>query len=202
MQHLRLLGGLRPAPYKNEYLAQLRVCIDGDRGTGRRSAVERFFAAHEHKEALARQVLAGTVCWAMWATAPTVLLFSEHCACLNPDLLTDSAFKSAGALIHAGGFFDQAKNQTVNVRSPAKYPQLVQDNWESPPGVAGAAYLENAIKLRDMSARAPSPDTQQAFMRLAVLYEELAEYAAATCVATSHSRPAYDDRREDLRGSD
>ena len=57
----------------------------------------------------------------MWATAPTVLLFSEHCACLNPDLLTDSAFKSAGALIHAGGFFDRAKIQTSVEANPIAY---------------------------------------------------------------------------------
>lgn len=72
----------------------------------------------------------------------------------------------------------------MNVRNPAKQPRLAQENWETPPGGPGAAYLKIAIKLRDMSARARSPDTRREFMRLAVLYEELAEYAATTRVTS------------------
>lgn len=80
--------------------------------------------------------------------------------------------------------FRSANGATVNVPSLTKYPQSLQDNLESPPGIARAAYLENAIKLRDMSARAQFSETQQMFMRLAVLYEELAEFAATTAAET------------------
>jgi hypothetical protein len=39
------------------------------------------------------------------------------------------------------------------------------------------AYLAAALELRKMAYQAHSSEMQQAFMRLAVLYEELAEYA-------------------------
>lgn len=41
-----------------------------------------------------------------------------------------------------------------------------------------AKYLGMAIELREMAERASSPEMRDGFMRLAVLYEELAEYAA------------------------
>jgi len=41
-----------------------------------------------------------------------------------------------------------------------------------------AKYLETAFELRGMADRASSPEMREGFMRLAVLYEELAEYAA------------------------
>ncbi|MGH8144244.1 MAG: hypothetical protein ACREU2_17230 [Steroidobacteraceae bacterium] len=41
-----------------------------------------------------------------------------------------------------------------------------------------AAYLAAAIDLRKMAINAHSPEAQQNFMRLAVLYEELAEYSS------------------------
>jgi hypothetical protein len=44
------------------------------------------------------------------------------------------------------------------------------------------SYLATALELRTMARRAQSPEMQQGFMQLAVLYEELAEY---TGVASS-----------------
>jgi hypothetical protein len=63
-------------------------------------------------------------------------------------------------------------------------PALMQQRWESP-GLARAAYLDMAIELRDMSSRAQSLDTQQAFMRLAILYAELADFIEHKCSWTS-----------------
>jgi hypothetical protein len=41
-----------------------------------------------------------------------------------------------------------------------------------------AKYLATAIELRKMALQAQSSELRAGFMRLAVLYEELAEYAA------------------------
>jgi hypothetical protein len=40
-----------------------------------------------------------------------------------------------------------------------------------------AAYLSSAMEMRKMAQNARSLELQEGFMRLAVLYEELAEYA-------------------------
>ena len=44
--------------------------------------------------------------------------------------------------------------------------------------LARAEYLDAAIKLRDMAAKAHSLETQQGLMQLAVMYQELAAYSA------------------------
>jgi hypothetical protein len=52
-----------------------------------------------------------------------------------------------------------------------------------------AAYLAAAVDLRKMAINAHSPEAQQNFMRLAVLYEELAEYSGGSTLG----RPRQDE---------
>lgn len=56
---------------------------------------------------------------------------------------------------------------------------MVPEDQDPPKGANRAAYLDMAIKLRDMAAKAHSVEAQQALMQLVVFYEELATYVAA-----------------------
>ncbi|HWG77701.1 MAG TPA: hypothetical protein VN660_13035 [Steroidobacteraceae bacterium] len=52
-----------------------------------------------------------------------------------------------------------------------------------------ANYLARAIELRQMASQVQSAEMRDAFMRLAVLYEELAEYCA-----TKHEPPEPEEK--------
>ena len=86
---------------------------------------------------------------------------------------------------------------------------MALEGWKSPRGVARAAYLDSAIKLRDMAAKAHFPEARQALMRLAVFYDALAEYMAAPASARPTddesprvgSKAEQENRRRRLRDS-
>jgi hypothetical protein len=56
-------------------------------------------------------------------------------------------------------------------------PCMMQSDSQSPT-TRRAVYLEAATELRRMAYQAQSVEMQRDFMRLVVLYEELAEYTA------------------------